>query len=290
MLDNEFYWRDFIHEINIRLNNLIKQLHLAYEKRNDCIYNIIDNISSYQKVGINISVISDIDNRNKIYFNKKHEAQLGIKLISYIRTYNYLVYEKLEKLDHEIETLAAIKEMPMELYTYIQEALNHEISNSICRGNNYSFGSQVGYIYVYFRKLSPESISKILNWGETMKLKNTLLENGISIKTVDNPNGVPYKIYYEYDWFIHAVYHKTKGRIKQSSYYKFKFGYTPSLYDRRKSRVKVYGKAPKDLAGRTIDEILNDRRLNALNKILAICVNFPNMPTKLYKNNIIDKT
>ena len=78
-------------EVQIQLNSLIKQLHLAYERRNDCIYNIKDNLAKYQEAGVDVSVVFDIDNRSKIYFNKKQDALLGTKLMSYIRSYNYLL-------------------------------------------------------------------------------------------------------------------------------------------------------------------------------------------------------
>ena len=80
MVDNEYYWRDFVKEVQIQLNSLIKQLHLAYERRNDCIYNIKDNLAKYQEAGVDVSVVFDIDNRSKIYFNKKQDALLGTKL------------------------------------------------------------------------------------------------------------------------------------------------------------------------------------------------------------------
>ena len=115
MVDNEYYWRDFVKEVQIQLNSLIKQLHLAYERRNDCIYNIKDNLAKYQEAGVDVSVVFDIDNRSKIYFNKKQDTLLGTKLMSYIRSYNYLVYERLDKLDDDIETLAALKELPSEM-------------------------------------------------------------------------------------------------------------------------------------------------------------------------------
>ena len=99
MVDNEYYWRDFVKEVQIQLNSLIKQLHLAYERRNDCIYNIKDNLAKYQEAGVDVSVVFDIDNRSKIYFNKKQDTLLGTKLMSYIRSYNYLVYERLDGLN-----------------------------------------------------------------------------------------------------------------------------------------------------------------------------------------------
>lgn len=171
MVDNEYYWRDFVKEVQIQLNSLIKQLHLAYERRNDCIYNIKDNLAKYQEAGVDVSVVFDIDNRSKIYFNKKQDVLLGTKLMSYIRSYNYLVYERLDKLDDDIETLAALKELPSEMYTYMQDEVNNEIANLLCKGNNYSFGSSVGYVYVYYKKTMPGDVCSVVDWGATKDLK-----------------------------------------------------------------------------------------------------------------------
>lgn len=187
MVDNEYYWRDFVKEVQIQLNSLIKQLHLAYERRNDCIYNIKDNLAKYQEAGVDVSVVFDIDNRSKIYFNKKQDALLGTKLMSYIRSYNYLVYERLDKFDDDIETLAALKELPSEMYTYMQDEVNNEIANLLCKGNNYSFGSSVGYVYVYYKKTMPGDVCSVVDWGATKDLKKKLLEQGINIRTADNP-------------------------------------------------------------------------------------------------------
>ena len=231
MVDNEYKWTEILKEYKIQLNSLIKQLHLAYERRNDCIYNIKDNLAKYQEAGVDVSVVFDIDNRSKIYFNKKQDALLGTKLMSYIRSYNYLVYERLDKLDDDIETLAALKELPSEMYTYMQDEVNIEIANLLCKGNYYSFGSSVGYVYVYYKKTMPGDVCSVVDWGATKDLKKKLLEQGINIRTADNPNGIPYCIYYDYDWGIKAVYHKVKGRIPQSLYYKFKFGHTSSAYE-----------------------------------------------------------
>ena len=200
MVDNEYYWRDFVIEVKIQLNSLIKQLHLDYERRNDCIYNIKDNLAKYQEAGVDVSVVFDINNRSKIYFNKKQDTLLGTKLMSYIRSYNYLVYERLDKLDDDIETLAALKELPSEMYTYMQDEVNNEIANLLCKGNNYSFGSSVGYVYVYYKKTMPGDVCSVVDWGATKDLKKKLLEQGINIRTADNPNGIPYVIYFDYDW------------------------------------------------------------------------------------------
>lgn len=283
MVDNEYYWRDFVKEVQIQLNSLIKQLHLAYERRNDCIYNIKDNLVKYQEAGVDVSVVFDIDNRSKIYFNKKQDALLGTKLMSYIRSYNYLVYERLDKLDDDIETLAALKELPSEIYTYMQDEVNNEIANLLCKGNNYSFGSSVGYVYVYYKKTMPGDVCSVVDWGATKDLKKKLLEQGINIRTADNPNGIPYFIYYDYDWCIKAVYHKVKGRIPQSVYYKFKFGHTSSAYE---NGEKTIDRTPFAMKGKTVDEIATNRRLNCFNKILAICFNHPDEAIKLYRNNL----
>ena len=71
MVDNEYYWRDFVKEVQIQLNSLIKQLHLAYERRNDCIYNIKDNLAKYQEAGVDVSVVIVVRFiliRNKMFY------------------------------------------------------------------------------------------------------------------------------------------------------------------------------------------------------------------------------
>ena len=95
--------------------------------------------------------------------------------------------------------------------------------------------------------------------------------------------GIPYFIYYDYDWCIKAVYHKVKGRIPQSVYYKFKFGHTSSAYE---NGEKTIDRTPFAMKGKTVDEIATNRRLNCFNKILAICFNHPDEAIKLYRNNL----
>lgn len=84
MIDKEFYWRDFLEEVNIELKKSLASLHFAYEKRNDAIFHINDNANKYKDVGINISNIYDCDNTSKIYYNKQQELKLNVRLISYI--------------------------------------------------------------------------------------------------------------------------------------------------------------------------------------------------------------
>ena len=165
----------------------------------------------------------------------------------------------------------------------MQDEVNNEIANLLCKGNNYSFGSSVGYVYVYYKKTMPGDVCSVVDWGATKDLKKKLLEQGINIRTADNPNGIPYFIDYDNDWCIKAVYHKVKGRIPQSVYYKFKFGHTSSAYE---NGEKTIDRTPFAMKGKTVDEIATNRRLNCFNKILAICFNHPDEAIKLYRNNL----
>lgn len=282
--DWEFYWREFINEVNIELNTKLKLLHLAYERRNDCIYNIKDNIEIYTKNGIDVSRIFDIDNRDKIYINKKQEKNIGIKLTSFIRSYNYIVYDKLRELDDNIEWLAAIKDLPREIYGYMRDGLNFEIQKHICKGNNYSFGSIIGYIRAYFYEIPSNKINSHINWGDTMKLRQKLLDAGIAIKTKDNPNGTPYIVYADWDWWIRAQYRKLKNSIKETRYYKFKFYYHGSC----RTKTHYYEKSPKVIRTNNMNELIDNLSLPCLNKLLCICINFPDERTKIFKNNVFD--
>lgn len=282
-LEKEFYWRDFLEEVDIEISKCIASLHFAYEKRNDAIFHIQDYKDVYIQAGINIDRIYDIDNENKIHFNNKQADIIGVKIMSYIRSYNYLVYERIPELNNRITTFSKIRHMPTPMYTYLQEEVNYNIQKHIVKGNYYSFGSKIGFIYPYVHKFPKNSICKYIDWKESKKLKKLLEERGLAIMTPDNPKGIQWKVLATYPFCVKACYKRRKGRIPESRYYKFRFGYTPGMPYKDKPRPKV---RPSDLKGITFDEILDNRQMNCFNKILGVVVNIPDLRYSLYKNNV----
>lgn len=272
MYEREFYWRDFSKAVNIELSNKLKLLHVLYEKRNDAIFNIKDNIEEYNKIGIDVSKIFDLNNGDKIIIGRKKGKGISVRLYTYLSSYNYLIYERIPEIQSDIKALAAVKNCPREMYMYFQDALNFEIQRHIIDGYSYSFSPAVGYVRAIFFKIPPEKMLNHINWGDTMALRKKLLDAGIAIRTKDNPNGTPYIIYADWDWWIRAQYHKNKGRIQESRYYKFRFGYVKNNVPPEKRKID---KSPKTYRTNNINDIIYNDKLSLENKLLMICVNFP---------------
>lgn len=291
----DFYHHDFIKKIHLLLDEAIKKLHIAYERRNDFKFNIIDNIEYYKKAGVKIDIVLDENNTNKIYVSKSQESRLGTKLMNYIRSYNYLIYTKIPKLQSDIEAYASVREAPHTFYTYFRNAINVEINKIIAKGLNQSFGANVGYVYVHYHKIMPGQVFKYIDWFATNKLKKRLLEQNIVVKSKDNPEGVPFLVYKTKDFYITARYRRVANCVDNAKFYKFKFLFnngfkkpclvmTPDGEVVQDVMLRDY--RPFRFANVPINEIINNRRLPLFNKILAICVNYPKEAEKMYHNNL----
>lgn len=286
MLSREFYYRDFLKEVNQRLEEYIVQLHYIYEKRNDWIIKIDQHKDKYKEVGIDINPIYNIDNTIKIFYNKKQRDKLNKLLISYINSYNYCIYSKIPLLNDKIEALAAVRNVLKQLYSVIQYELNFEISKLLLKGNNYSFGGKIGYIYIYIQNLDRNPNVRIVDKKETIKLYNLLKENGIPIKTKDNPDGKPFKIYLPYRDIPRCKFRIGKTRIDNALFYKFHLDYIYTYDNPPRSIAKNYkSKRPTELTNRTFNELVEDRDLAIYNKLLAISLHLGDLKYNIYHNN-----
>lgn len=278
-IDQDFYWNDFNKEVNIKLSNAIKYLHIAFDRRNDCIYNIKDFEIRYKQVGIDLSNIDILNNRSKIYYNKKQKEALGVKLCSYINSYNYLVYEKIPLLEQEIKTLNAIRNYPRDLYRRLQLSLNHEIAKHILKGNIYSFGGTIGSIRIYIKDIPKERRLKRINWCQSFGFYNKLIKDGYTPKTKANPDGIEWHIHSISDNVAFVRFKPSRKPCINAKYYKFHLGYSHEMCP---SEDKKAIKGVKALKNKTFNEILDMRGLNSMNKLSAICSNFDDLKRELY--------
>lgn len=275
-LDKEFYYRDFIYSAAVKLNDALKQLHLAYQKRNDYIIDMKDNAKYYQAIGIDLTPIYDINPMTRININKKNYNKLSAKLRGKISSYNYIVYEKIPLIKRTIHTYSAIHECSKEFYTPIWKYLTQEIAKQLLRGNAYSFGEQIGYIKVYITKFDSPLQAPCIQ-PSSWKLRQKLIESGATVKSKDNPNGAKWQIRRLCDWWIKARYRRYHKSIINSKYYRFKWGWTSDV---------GYENTPNYHEKDSFDEIINNSSMNFLNKLLTICFNFPDLKWEIYQNNI----
>lgn len=278
-VDRDFYWNDFNKEVIIRLNNNIKYLHMAFDKRNDCIYNITENKDKYEKYGVNISHIYTLDNRLKIYISRKQKAALGVKLCSYITSYNYLVYEKIPLLEKSIKVLNAIRDYPRDMYNTLQSGLTHEIAKHLLKGNHYSFGHNLGSIRIWIKKFDKDELIERINWFKSFGFRNELIKKGYTPKSKDNPEGVEWRIHHTKDSVAFIKFKLSYKPCINAKYYKFDLGYSHEMCKNTHAKACKSVTALKD---KSFQEILDDRNLNCMNKLAAICSNFGNLKYELY--------
>ena len=274
-LDKEFYYRDFKQAVAIKLNDLIKQLHLAYQKRNDNIIEIKDNIAKYNAVHLDVSQVFEIDPSERINTNKSGYNKLPIKYRSYIASYNYLVYEKIPNLQRNIQTYAAVHNCTREFYSPFIQYITRDISKQLLKGNSYSFGEKIGYIKVFIQYFA-NPLKGLHDRLASLKVRQNLIKNGLIPKGRENPDGARWKVYSLGDWWMRARYRTTNKSVVNSKSYKFKWGWTCEL---------GRGNTPSYHQDDEFDEIIENKTMNFLNKLLTICFNFPLLKWDLYENN-----
>lgn len=279
-LDKEFYYRDFKQAVAIKLNDLIKQLHLAYQKRNDHIVNIKDNIKHYNNAKLDVSPIFEIDPSDRININKSGYHKLSIKLRSYIASYNYLVYEKIPNLKKSIQTFAAVHNCTREFYSPFSKYITHEIARHLLKGNAYSLGEKIGYLKVYIQKFD-NPYHGLYNLKESYALRKKLIDAGVDVQSDTNPNGIKWKVFLDQDWWCRARFRTYKNSVLNSKNYRFRWGWTADV---------GYNNTPNYHQDDTYEEILNNYSMNFLNKLLTICFNFPDLKWELYQNNLTKDT
>lgn len=268
-MDTHDFHKDFVDAINNRIYNYVNEVHLALKKQYELFVLINKYKDYYESHDINISNIYNEDNTKKITFTKKQIDSIDRLKSSYILSYNYITCEKLKHLYNQINILNTIKNIPYFLYNILLDYFNTEISNFILKGNKYSFGNNLGSIYI---KLIPRIYTKrtmAINWGETTKLKKRLIEANIPIYSDANPNGKKYFVYMDDDDYCMLYWRKKQSTIVNKQYY--------SLKAQANKNVMF-----SELEDKTIDGILNNKQLALFDKMIFLLKSNPQVK-ELYK-------
>ncbi len=60
-----------------------------------------------------------------------------------------------------------------------------------------------------------------VDWPETKKLKQELLDAGETLMSDEHPEGIPYLVYYTDDWYCRFFWEKRTCKIRNKSAYRF---------------------------------------------------------------------
>lgn len=160
------------------------------------------------------------------------------KTINIIVTINKSLY----KIEEKLEKIAS-SYIPENTFKEILYRFNNKISDEIVyKGYVLRLGSGLGFIRIkkvnaIHNRDGSLRVKKRINWGESNKRKNELLQNGevpykvlerdVEGKIVSTNNGVNWFIYHSNDFDYLWNWNKNKCVVMNSAYYKFK----PTIYN-----------------------------------------------------------
>lgn len=271
-MDRYDFHRDFIKYNKERLVKLYNSLHVTYNDRYEAFNRINEYKPLLEYLGVNYEAIkrmTEDDSYKKRVLYPKVTDKLPSEIIKDIYTIISINSNRLPAIQKEIKIVSILIDIPREAYFKLQYSFNREIANSIIRGGVYSFGSNLSKLCINFIKRTADS-KPIVDWGESIKLKNRLIQQGITPKTKNNPNGVNWLLYYTNDGYCFWKWNKRKCVVHNKKLYKF--------------RAIATNNESTDYDGKfTVDEIL-EKRIGTFDRMMAIIKAIPSIKEKYHFN------
>ena len=142
-MDKEQFYEDFVNVHLVKLDELIKELHIAYLTRNALYNNLLDHEDAISSSGINFNLIIDIVLKDIVH-SPPDLSKLDIgdktktKVIKYtINSLFYTACQRIPTLIKQIKFTQVLSRIPRDIYYNLQETINWNISNSILKGDFY---------------------------------------------------------------------------------------------------------------------------------------------------------
>jgi len=275
-MDKEDFYEDFVNLNLIKLDDLIKELHIAHLTRNYLYTSLLDNEDAISSSGINFKVILELvqyDIRHaqpdisKLDMGDKTRTKLaGMTIASLF----YTVNQRIPALIKQIKFIQVLSRIPRDLYYTLQETINWNISNAILKGDYYNFGRGLGRVVIKFCQRNFKKL--VIDWGSSIKFKDNLVSRGIQPYSA-NSGGAKWFIYHTDDDFCYWSWIKSGCTIKHYRYYTF--------------RAIRTGKAGMEdwCKDKTIPEVLAIKNLGNFDRMMAI-IRINPKHKQLYQNAV----
>ena len=105
------------------------------------------------------------------------------------------------------------------IFRDICEEFNMAIINSILEGNTLDMGNNLSTLSIVRKERDPRNPK--VDWGESNKYKQELLEQGKKLYNAETGKGVKWHIYYTDSYYCKFYWRKGKCRIPNKSVYRF---------------------------------------------------------------------
>jgi len=97
---------------------------------------------------------------------------------------------------------------------------NQEIMDEIIyEGREFDMGSNLAKLSII--RIDRNHAAPRVDWASTKQLKQELLDKGETLQSEENPDGVPYLVYYTDDWYCRFFWEKRVCKIRNKSAYRF---------------------------------------------------------------------
>jgi hypothetical protein len=223
-MDRYGFYKEFIKGNRIKFAEAFEELHNAYVRRNNLYLLIEKHEFVIKAVGVDFSALTRMQSDDSYYkyvLHKRVIRELPHEITKLIHSYLHTCRVVIPKIKHEMKILKVACSMPDRLYFLSQYWFNREIGNHILRGGVYNFGqglSKLGISYV----LRSKNAKPVVDWGESKKLKQRLIEQGYTPKSQDNPDGVKWLLYRTDEGYSFWKWLKRESFAPNKKMYKFR--------------------------------------------------------------------
>jgi hypothetical protein len=105
-------------------------------------------------------------------------------------------------------------------YQMICREFNDKVKEELLEGKRFNMGYSLGAIQIV--KVYTNGSVKKINWKESLQYRKELLEQGIIIKSEENPDGHPWLVYFTEDFIFRIAWLKKESYVKNNTVYNFK--------------------------------------------------------------------
>lgn len=225
-MESIHYYHDYLDKCYNTIESLDKELHNCYVRRNNLANICYANINILESNGITKELIDALIlgiRLKNIHLLRKFTCEDSAKAVSLRITINKLLYISLVRIP---KLLAIIRyydwmcRIPYPIFNQIQRSFNKSLIENLIRGTSVSLGTYIGKFEIQ-RAIARDSI----DWAASFKLKSELLEKGVKVRSLFNPDGVDWKIKSDnpFYWFCKWIRMSPNvAVIPNQIFYKFK--------------------------------------------------------------------
>lgn len=222
----------YIADIDYQLEQIDKELREIKLNVVECVNCLKPYKKQLTKLGYSFTgqnKIQDISELPKFTINDECD-----KILNRIVTYN----KRIEILNYDYNKIV-LKKIDKKKFNFIITNANDMIIEYILDGHVFKFGHHAGELYITRIERSPSSSTTTIgkpNWKASKKLKDQLIQQGVQIRTKENPNGANWLVP-KTDHFDYRIrWRKGKCRIKG----KQKFHFFPTKSSTLSSGKKTF--------------------------------------------------